>query len=190
MTTVTVPAAVEQTLETPWWVVLLQGMFAALIGLFLVFSPGVTTVVLIQFLGFYWLIGGIFGIVSIFIDTSLWGWKLFAGILGIMAGLAIIQYPLWSTFLVPGVLVVFLGIEGMIIGLLNVIQAFQGGGWGVGILGVLSLLFGVVLVANPLLGSVTLVLLMGILGIIGGIGAIVYAFQIRRFGVLADGSLA
>jgi uncharacterized membrane protein HdeD (DUF308 family) len=166
-------------MDIPWWMVLLQGIFAALIGLFLVISPGVTTLVLVQFLGFYWLIAGIFGLVSIFIDNYLWGWKLFSGILGILAGFAIIQSPLWSTLLVPGTLVIFLGIEGIIIGLLNIIQAFQGGGWGIGILGILSIVFGLVLVANPLLGGLTLAFLMGILGIVGGIVAIIYAFRIR-----------
>jgi uncharacterized membrane protein HdeD (DUF308 family) len=120
-----VPATSAMTPATPWWVVLLQGIFAALIGLLLLISPGATLLVLVQLLGFYWLIGGIFGIVSIFIDSSLWGWKLFAGILGILAGFAIIQYPLWSSLLVPATLVIFLGIEGLIIGVLNVIQAFQ-----------------------------------------------------------------
>ncbi|MEJ2300852.1 MAG: DUF308 domain-containing protein, partial [Anaerolineales bacterium] len=74
---------------------------------------------------------------------------------------------------------IFLGIEGLIIGVLNVIQAFQGGGWGIGILGALSVLFGLVLIANPLLAGATLALLLGIFGIIGGVAAVIYSFQLR-----------
>jgi len=179
MTASDVSVPISQTQEIPWWVILIQGVFSVLIGLLLLISPGVTTFVLIQFLGFYWLISGIFGIVSIFIDSSLWGWKLFAGILGILAGIAIIQNPLWSTLVVPSTLVIILGIEGIIIGVVNLIQAFSGGGWGVAILGVLSILFGILLVANPLIGAATLVILLGILGLVGGISAIIYAFRVR-----------
>ena len=179
MTASDVSVPIAQTQEIPWWLILIQGIFAVLIGLLLVISPGVTTFVLIQFLGFYWLISGIFGIVSIFIDSSLWGWKLFAGILGILAGIAIIQNPLWSTLIVPSTLVIILGVEGIIIGVVKLIQAFSGGGWGVGILGALSILFGILLVANPLVGAATLVILLGILGLVGGISAIIYAFRVR-----------
>lgn len=179
MSTSSVSMTTVQTPQIPWWLILLQGLFSALIGLLLLLSPGVTTLVLIQFLGFYWLISGIFGLVSIFIDSSLWGWKLFAGILGILAGLLIVQNPLWSTLVVPSTLVIILGIEGIVIGLVNLIQAFSGGGWGAGILGALSILFGVLLVVNPLIGAATLVLLLGILGIVGGISAIIYAFRAR-----------
>ena len=179
MATSSVPMSAEQTLGIPWWVVLLQGIFSFIIGLFLLISPGVTTVVLIQFLGFYWLISGIFGIVSIFIDRALWGWKLFMGILGILAGLVIIQNPLWSTLLVPATLVIVLGINGMIIGAISLIQAFMGGGWGAGILGILSILFGLVLVMNPLFSAVTLAIILGVLGIVGGIAAVVFAFRLR-----------
>ena len=153
MTASNVSVPIGQTQEIPWWLILIQGIFSILVGLLLLVSPGVTTLVVIQFLGFYWLIGGIFGIVSIFIDSSLWGWKLFAGILGILAGLSIIQNPLWSSLIVPGTLVIILGVEGMIIGIVSLIQAFSGGGWGAGILGALSILFGLLLVANPLWSS-------------------------------------
>ncbi len=179
MTASDISVPITQTQEIPWWAILIQGIFSVLIGLLLLISPGVTTLVLIQFLGFYWLISGIFGLVSIFIDSSLWGWKLFAGILGILAGLAIIQNPLWSTLIVPGILVIILGVEGMIIGVVGLIQAFSGGGWGAGILGALSLLFGLLLVANPLIAAGTLVILLGILGLVGGIIAIVYSFRVR-----------
>ncbi|MFN2196857.1 MAG: HdeD family acid-resistance protein [Anaerolineales bacterium] len=179
MATSSASATVSRSAGTPWWVVLLQGIFAVLIGLLLIISPGKTVLVLIQLLGFYWLIAGIFSLVSIFIDQSLWGWKLFTGVLGILAGFLILDNPLWSTVLVPATLVIILGIEGIIMGVVGLIQAFQGGGWGIGILGVLSILFGVVLVVNPLIGALTLSFVLGGLAIVGGIAAIIFAFQMR-----------
>jgi len=163
----------------PWWLVLLQGIAALIIGIFLLTSPGITMAILIQFLGIYWLVSGIFSIIAIFIDSSGWGWKLFSGILGIIAGIIIIQNPLWSTILVQAVLVIVLGIQGIIIGIIGLIQAFQGAGWGAGILGALSIVFGLILLFNTLLAVSILAYVLGIFGIVGGILAIIAAFRLK-----------
>jgi uncharacterized membrane protein HdeD (DUF308 family) len=163
----------------PWWVVLIEGIAAIILGILLLINPGSTTVLIIQFLGIYWFIDGIMSIVRIFIDKTAWGWKLFSGIIGILAGMAIIQYPLWATILVPTTMVWLFGFFGIIIGVLGLIQAFQGAGWGAGILGVLSILFGIVLLANPIIGAATLPFIFGFLGIVGGIAALVMAFRMK-----------
>jgi uncharacterized membrane protein HdeD (DUF308 family) len=171
-------AVVEEQL-VPWWVVLIEGIAAIIIGVLLLINPAITTVVLVQFLGIYWLIVGIIDIVRIFMDSSMWGWKLFSGLIGILAGIAIIQYPLWSTLLVPTVLVWVFGFFGIIIGVIGLIQAFQGAGWGAGILGVLSILFGLLLIFNAFGAALTLPFIFGILAIVGGLAALVMAFQMR-----------
>jgi uncharacterized membrane protein HdeD (DUF308 family) len=171
-------AVVEEQL-VPWWVVLIEGIAAIIIGVLLLINPAITTVVLVQFLGVYWLIVGIIDIVRIFMDSSMWGWKLFSGLIGILAGIAIIQYPLWSTLLVPTVLVWVFGFFGIIIGVIGLIQAFQGAGWGAGILGVLSILFGLLLIFNAFGAALTLPFIFGILAIVGGLAALVMAFQMR-----------
>lgn len=163
----------------PWWVVLIEGIAAIIIGILLLANPRATTVVLIQFLGIYWFIIGIIDIVRIFIDSSMWGWKLFSGIIGILAGILILQHPIWSTFLVPTVFVWVFGFFGIMIGIIGLIQAFQGAGWGAGILGVLSILFGLLLITNAFVASLTLPFIFGILGIVGGLAALVIAFQMR-----------
>ena len=169
----------KQAASIPWWVVLIEGIAAIILGILLLINPGSTTVLIIQFLGIYWFIDGIVSIVRIFIDKTAWGWKLFSGIIGILAGIAIIQYPLWATLLVPTVMVWLFGFFGIIIGVIGLIQAFQGAGWGAGILGVLSILFGILLLANPLVGAVTLPFIFGFLGIVGGIAALAMAFRLK-----------
>ena len=78
-----------------WWVVLLQGIAAIVIGILLFTDPAPTLVTLTLFLGVYWFIGGIFSLVRVFTDGSDWGWHLIAGLLGILAGLAIVRNPMW-----------------------------------------------------------------------------------------------
>jgi len=160
-------------------VVLIEGIAAIIIGVLLLVNPAITTAVLIQFLGIYWFIVGIIDIVRIFMDSSMWGWKLFSGIIGILAGIAIIQYPLWATLLVPSVLVWVFGFFGIVIGVTGLIQAFQGAGWGAGILGILSILFGLLLLTNAFIASLTLPFIFGILAIVGGLAALVMAFRMR-----------
>ena len=76
-------------------------------------------------------------------------------------------------------MVIFLGIDGLIIGVVGLIEAFKGGGWATGILGGLSVLFGLLLLGSPLLAALTLPWIYGVLGLVGGISAIFVAFQQR-----------
>lgn len=163
----------------PWWLVLLQGIFAVILGLLLLVSPGMTTLVLIQFIGIYWLISGVFNLVGIFLDHTDWGWKLFAGILGVIAGLLVIQHPLWSTVLIPATLIIILGITALVFGIVSLIAVFRGGGWSAGILGVLGILIGLALLSAPLISTAALPMVVGALALVGGLAAIVQAFRMK-----------
>ena len=56
-----------------WWIFLLQGMAGAALGLLLIAEPGATTMTIVTFLGFYWLVMGLFALVRVFVDQSvLW----------------------------------------------------------------------------------------------------------------------
>ena len=110
----------------------------------------------------------------------MWGWKLLAGILGILAGLSILQHPLWNTFLLPTILVIFLGINGLVIGLISLITAIKSGNWAAGILGGLSILFGLFLLGSPLIAALSLPYVYGILCLIGGLSAIFAAIRRKK----------
>ena len=163
----------------PWWLVLLEGIAILILGILLLIKPGMTTLIFVQFIGIYWLISGIFQIIGIFLDSSMWGWKLFAGILGILAGIVVVQHPLWSPVVLASTLIIILGIQGIIYGGIGLYQAFRGAGWGAGILGAISILFGIYFLAN--IGQSTLVLpwAVGVLAVVGGIAAIVMAFRLK-----------
>jgi uncharacterized membrane protein HdeD (DUF308 family) len=170
----------EEMLNVPWWLVLLEGIAVTIIGILLLISPGATTLVLVQILGFYWVIVGILSLVSLFMDRTLWGWKLFAGILGILAGLVIIRNPLWSAFFIPTLLVVLFAIEALIQGAIKLYHGFQGGGLGTFILGIVNLLIGLFLLSSPLMAAFLLPLLVGAVAIIGGIFTIAWAFRLHN----------
>ena len=158
----------------------MEGMVVALLGLILLVAPGASLFFLVLLLGIYLVIAGIFRIIGIFSDSSSWGWKLAAGILCLIAGLAIVSNPLWSTTLASTWLVILVGFLAMLQGAAGLIVAFQGGSWGMGVLSVLGILFGLFLVINPLIGVATLTLILAIFMLIGGVGAVVQAFRMRR----------
>jgi uncharacterized membrane protein HdeD (DUF308 family) len=171
------------TPKHPWWVTLIQGVFAFIVGAILLWAPAKDKVetwqVLIALLGFYWLVLGIIDIVRIFSDSTGWGWKLFTGIISILAGGYILMYPVASALLLPSIFVLVLGIWGIMYGIVFLLLAFRGGGWGAAILGVLGIIFGLILVVNysaPGMG-LSLVWTAAVAGLIGGIIMMVQAFQ-------------
>ena len=165
--------------DFPWWLVLIEGIALVILGILWFASPGMTTLVAVTFLGAYWLVAGVFEIIGIFMDKSMWGWKLFTGILGIIAGIIVMRHPLWSSALVGATLVIILGIQGLIIGGVRIYQAFKGAGWGAAILGAVSILFGILLLANVWIAAFTLPWVLGALALVGGIASIVMSFRLK-----------
>lgn len=178
-TSTSVTSGISKTL-VPWWVILIQGIALLILGILFLTAPAATLVTLIFFLGIYWLIGGIMDIVSIFINKTAWGWKLLSGIIGIVAGILIMQHPLWASILVPATLIWLLGLMGIVIGVVGIIRAFQGDGWGAGILGIFSIIFGLILLGNAMLAAIGVPLLLGIFGLIGGGVSIWQSFQVKK----------
>ena len=159
---------------------MVEGIVVAVLGLLLLMAPVASLVFLMELLGLYLSMAGIFRIIGIFLDSSSWGWKLGAGILCLVAGLAVLSNPLWSTTLASAGLVIFVGFLALLQGAAGLVVAFQVGGWGMGTLSVLGILLGLILVINPLIGVGALTFILAIFMLIGGVGAVVQAFRMRR----------
>jgi uncharacterized membrane protein HdeD (DUF308 family) len=178
-------AVQTQTKQRPWWLTLIAGISALIIGAILLWAPAKTKIetyqLLVAILGIYWLVEGIFEIIAIFIDHSMWGWKLFIGIISIAAGAYILSYPIASGLALPKIFALVLGIWGLMYGIILLIMAFSGGGWGAGILGVLGIIFGLALTINYTATGmgISMVWSAAVLGVIGGIALIVQAFRQR-----------
>jgi uncharacterized membrane protein HdeD (DUF308 family) len=164
----------------PWWVTLIQGLAAVVIGGLLMFQTAPTTVVLVLFLGWWWLISGIFELSSLFVDRTAWGWRVFTGLLSIIAGGYIVGNVLLGTAAVVLTATLLLGINGMIIGVADIVKAFQGAGWGKGLLGVFSLAIGAYITLNLPQFALIIPWVWGLFIAAFGIAAVVMAFQIKK----------
>ncbi|MGA3310422.1 MAG: DUF308 domain-containing protein [Xanthobacteraceae bacterium] len=163
-----------------WWVFLLQGFAGIMLGLMLITEPGATLMALTTVLGFYWLVIGLLALVQVFVDRSTpWVWSLLAGIVGILAGLFVLRHPLFSALTAPTVLVIILGIQGVVIGALQIIGGFKGGGIGPFILGAISVLVGILLLGSPVAAALAVPMVFGALLLFQGAGLIVLAFGVR-----------
>ncbi len=163
-----------------WWVFLLQGVMAIILGLMFLTAPGETLLAVVTFLGFYWLITGMLALVRVFVDRSVpWVWSLLIGIVGILAGIFVLRHPLLAALTVPTALVIVLGVQGFVMGVLDIIGGFKGGGLGSFILGVINILVGLLLLGSPLAAALAVPLVFGILRLIQGVGLIIWAFRVR-----------
>ena len=182
-------SAEATTLETqarPWWVMLIEGIALTIIGAVLLFAPNKTRaefyVALIMLLGIYWIISGIMALVSMFRDHTAWGWKLFIGIVSIIAGAYLVMYPIaMGVFVLPQTMVLVMGIWGLMQGILYLIMAFKGAGWGIGILGGILVLLGLYLAINYAAPGMGLAMIwaVAITSLLGGIIMIVFSFLQR-----------
>lgn len=163
----------------PWWVALGAGIVLFIVGLAIFLLPRLSLALVIQFVGVFWLVDGVVGLACIFADRSNWGWKLVAGILGVVGGIFVIQHPLWDSALPPIVASVALGVTGILVGLAQLVLASCGSGWRTGIPGVVSIVIGLLFAFIPMLGAALLALALAGLGMVGGIAAIVVSFRRR-----------
>lgn len=168
-----------EILQVPWWVVLLEGIIAILVGLFLLYRPAATTVFLVQILGIFWLAEGILSVIGALIFSGNRVWKLLSGILSIIAGVVILVYPIYSPFVVLTLFVIFIGVWAIINGIVKIALALKGGGWGTGIIGVLTIILGLLLLTNSLVGALFLPWVFGFFLIIGGIGSLIWGIKMR-----------
>ncbi|RQW80798.1 MAG: hypothetical protein EHM14_03505 [Methanothrix sp.] len=162
----------------PWWLVLLEGLAALIIGIYLFISPAPTVVLLVSILGWYWLITGILTLVTLIMDRTNATWRALSALLGIAAGIVVIGHPFWSAAIVPGTLVIIAGVLGVCFGFISLFWALKEG-WGAAAVGVISVIFGLVLIGSPVIGIVMLVYLLGALGIAGGLASIYLALKLR-----------
>ena len=175
-----------QTKQRPWWLTLIMGIAAFVIGAILLWAPAKTKVetyqLLIVFLGIYWLIGGFAEIFSMFYDHTAWGWKLFMGIVSIIAGSYILAYPIAAGVALPRIMVLILGLWGLMQGIILLFMAFKGGGWGAGIMGVVAIIFGLILMGEyGSLGSgLVMIWVAAFWGLIGGVLMVIQAFRQRK----------
>jgi uncharacterized membrane protein HdeD (DUF308 family) len=173
-------AEVTTVSAVPWWTVLLEGIIALIFGILFFAWPGQTALFTALFIAWFWLITGVFQLISLFWDRTDWGWRLFGGIIGVIAGWFIIANAIPGAVALFFIYAIILGVQGLVIGIVYLVQAFRGAGWGRGLLGALAVILGIVLLLNPIATTLALPWVFGALLTVGGIFTIVTSFMLKK----------
>jgi uncharacterized membrane protein HdeD (DUF308 family) len=166
-----------------WWVLLLRGIAAIVFGVLAFVWPGLTLVTLVLLYGAFALVDGVLSLIAAFSGSAkpvpTW-WLVVVGFLGIAVGLV--------TFLWPGItailLVLFIGAWALVHGIFEIIGAIQlrkeiDNEWMLILGGVLSVLFGAVVLIAPGAGALGLVWAIAAYSIVFGIVFVALALRLR-----------
>ena len=172
-----------QAIRRNWWMLALRGVLAIIFGLIALFAPGITLLAFILVFGVYAIIDGIAAVVIAIQERGSlrrWGWVLFEGIISILAGIVAFVYPGITALALLFVVAIYAILTGILeIVAAFVIRGFAAREWALGIAGVLSIIFGIILFIRPGAGLLAILWLVGIYAIIFGVLFIVRAFQMR-----------
>jgi uncharacterized membrane protein HdeD (DUF308 family) len=165
-----------------WWAIALRGVFAILFGLIALFVPGATILSLVLFFSAYMLVDGVFGIVSAVRAArkgERWGLLVLEGIADIAVGIIALLWP----GLTAVAFVLLLAAWSIVSGGLMLGAAFRlsqaHGRWWLALGGLVSIIFGVLLVIAPVIGAVVLTWWLGAYALVFGALLLAAAFKLR-----------
>ena len=173
-----------------WWVLALRGLLAVILGITLFVSPGLALGALLLVFGAYMLVDGVFAIinaVSHHEQNPYWWVSLIEGVLGILAGMI--------TFIMPGitalVLLYIIAFWAITTGVMQVISAIElrkviKNEMLLGMAGMLSILFGLLLIVYPASGALAVLWLIGGYMLVFGVLMIMLAFRVRGMRIPFD----
>ncbi len=166
-----------------WWMILLRGVCAIIFGVLTFAWPGVTLVTLVLLYGLFALSDGILAIGAAFFGSSpepRW-WLGFVGILGVAAGLVALLWPGMTAI----ILLIFIAAWAISTGVMQIAGAVAlrkeiDDEWLLIGSGVLSVLFGLLLLAKPGAGALSMIFVIGAFAILYGALEILFALRLRR----------
>ncbi len=168
---------------TLWWMPFVRGILLVIFGLMMfAWGRGATLLAVIQFLGAYWLVGGIFDLFEGFVGRPEGSriWMIVSAVVSMAAGFFVLGHPIVSGLIVGTYLTFIMGFAAVVVG---VIHIFSGSNkkrfWGGTVLGILYTLFGVAVIFNPLVTQAVIVLVLPFWAFIAGASAILAAMRVR-----------
>jgi uncharacterized membrane protein HdeD (DUF308 family) len=174
--------AMSAVLADSWWAVGLRGVLGILFGLICLLTPGLALEVFVILFAAYMLVDGVFAIASgikAARNGERWGLLILEGIVDLAAGTVAVLWP--AITLVA--LIWIVAIWAIVSGALMLGAAFtlnlDHGRWWLALGGIASLIFGVLLVIQPLIGAVVLTMWIGAYALVFGIFLLVLAFQLH-----------
>lgn len=173
---------VVDQLARHWWVIGLRGLAAILFGVLAFVWPGMTLAVLVLLFGAYALVDGVLTLLAAFrggVQHRIV--MLVEGVVSVLAGLAAFVWPGLTAL----VLLYIIAFWAIVTGVLEIVAAIRvrraiSNELGLVIGGVLSVVFGVVLLIAPGAGALAVIFLIGAYAVVFGIALLGLAWRLRE----------
>jgi len=177
-----VASRVLPALAHHWWVFLLRGLVGVAFGLIAFFYPVATLYTFIVFYAVFSIVDGTFAFLSAVRQKNMgarW-WLALIGILGVVAGLAAYLWPALTAV----ALLTLIGIWALVNGVVEIVGAIRlraeiDNEWLLLIHGILSALFGLIVLAHPSGGALALIWFIAAFALVSGLVLIVLSFRLK-----------
>ena len=178
------------SLVVKWWAVVLRGVAAILFGVIAVFWPPTAVAALVLLFGAYALIDGVLNLVAAAGAPRVgrpWGWLAFEGVVSILTGLVAFFWPGLTAI----ALVLVIAFWSLITGIAEIVAAialrkYIRREWLLGLSGLLSIAFGVLLFLAPVAGAVAIAIWVGAYAIVFGSLLVWLGLRLRAWGRVAE----
>jgi uncharacterized membrane protein HdeD (DUF308 family) len=160
--------AEAKALTRGWWLLLLVGALSVIAGVIILFKPSDSLATLAVIAGIFLLLDGILELVdSFFRSTAARGTVALLGVLTAIIGVLLIRHPVGGVTAIA----LLIGIWLIAVGVIRFAAAFddyEHRGWHA-FAGLVELVAGIVIIADPSIGYTTLAILVGISFILNGL---------------------
>jgi uncharacterized membrane protein HdeD (DUF308 family) len=172
-----------------WWTFIIRGLVAVAFGVLAFLAPAWGIAVLVALFGAWALVDGVTGLVGGIRgrgrDRS-WWLSILEGIVGIVAGVFAFLFPV----LAAGALIFIIAAWAIVTGVFEIVAAIRlreqiRGEFWLGLAGVASILYGVVISLFPAAGALSIVWLIGSFAIAFGAFLLILGWRLRRINELA-----
>ena len=172
-----------------WWVFLLRGVIAILFGILAMIMPAPTLIALVFLWGAYAIIDGVLALIAAFRtkDAGRSPWMLILiGIVGVLAGIAAFAFPGMTAL----ILLMFIATWAIVIGVLQIVAAIRlrreiENEWLLGLSGLVSVIFGLLMIWRPGAGALAVVWVIGAYAIFFGILLVALSLRLKKHAPVA-----
>jgi uncharacterized membrane protein HdeD (DUF308 family) len=166
-----------------WWMTLLRGLFWILFGVVILARPGVSLLSLTLALGVIMFVDGVINVAQAFgarKENDDWWLLLLVGLAGVGVGLLTFYNPAATALAVVFYVALWAVATGLleIVGAIRLRRQIQGEVW-LALAGIASVVFGVLLIARPAAGALTLLWLIAVYALAFGVILLLLAFKVR-----------
>jgi uncharacterized membrane protein HdeD (DUF308 family) len=174
--------ALSEVLADSWWAVGLRGILGILFGLICLLTPGIAVEVFVILFAAYMLVDGVFAMASgikAARNGERWGLLILEGIVDLAAGLVAVLWPAITLIALIWIVAIWAIVSGVLMLGAAFTLKLDHGRWWLALGGIASVIFGILLVIEPLIGAVVLTLWIGAYALVFGIFLLILAFQLH-----------